>query len=158
MLASLGPLWSLRLGMTGTEQWRCSHGNSRNHASSSVCFLFSVVLGTEPQNHWPAPLETNARERVSAICNFSQGALATQRIYPVVDAMGEISVTGSERKSMQSKNCWGQLQFSRSITFHLDVGKTKHCVAMKIKEIYVLFIVGKQQLHKGPPNGNLRAS
>ena len=55
---------------------------------------------------------------------------------------------------MQNKNCWGQLQFSRSITFHLDIGKTKHCVAMKIKEIYLLFIVGKQQLHKEPPNGN----
>lgn len=146
--------------MTCTEQWHCSQGNSRNHASFSVCFLFSVVvLGTEPSESLTSPLlETNARERVSAICNFSQGALAMQRIYPVVDAMGEISVTGSERKSMQSKNCWGPLQFSRSITFHLDVGKTKHCVAMKIKEIYVLFIVGKQQLHKGPPNGNLRAS
>lgn len=84
--------------------------------------------------------------------------LPCRGIYPVVDTMGEISVTGSERKSMQNKNCWGQLQFSRAITFHLDIGKTKHCVAMKIKEIYLLFIVGKQQVHKGPPNGNSRAS
>ena len=146
--------------MTCTEQRHCSHGSRRNHASFSVCFLLSVVVpGTEPSESLTSPLlEMSPREWVSTICNFSQGAPATRRIYPVVDAMGEISVTGSERKSMHSKNCWGQLQFSRSITFRLDVGKTKHCVAMKIKEIYVLFIAGKQELHKGTPNGNLRAS
>lgn len=94
-------------------------------------------------------LELNTGERVSAICNFSQGALSTTRIYPVVDAKGENSVTGSERKSMESGNRCGQSQFSRSITLHLEISETTSCCYGN-QEIYVVLIVGKQQLHKGP--------
>lgn len=55
------------------------------------------------------------------------------RICSIVDATEGDSIIGSERKSMESGNLQGQLQFSRSITVHLEVSETKHRVAMKIK-------------------------
>lgn len=57
-----------------------------------------------------------------------------------VRAPGENSITWPERKSMESENFQRHLRFSRSITCHLVVSETKHHVAMKNQELYVIFI------------------
>lgn len=56
---------------------------------------------------------------------------------------------------MKSENFQRHLRFSRSITCYLVVSETKHHVAMKNQELYVIFIK-EIKLWETPQNGNFK--